>query len=53
LLLKGVVWLGDRKEAVSGFPTAIREDLGFQLYQMQQGKAPSKSRPMKSIGSGV
>ena len=51
--LKEVVWLGDSKEVVSEFPVAIKEDLGFQLYQMQQGKMPVSSRPMKSIGSSV
>lgn len=51
--LKEVVWLGDSKEIVSEFPAAVREDLGFQLYQLQQGKSPSKSRPMKSISGGV
>ena len=53
LSLKKVVWLGNSKIAVSEFPAAIREDLGFQLYQLQRGKTPTKSRPMKSIGSGV
>jgi phage-related protein len=53
LTLKEVVWIGDSKEAVSKFPTAIREDMGFQLYQLQQGKMPTRSRPMKSIGGSV
>lgn len=53
MLLKKVVWLGDSKEALSAFPDAVREDLGFQLYRIQQGKIPTRSRPMKSIGSGV
>ena len=53
MLLKEVIWLGDSKQVVSEFPTSIREDLGFQLYQLQQGKMPARSRPMKSIGGGV
>lgn len=51
--LKEVVWLGDSKEAISEFPQAVRIDLGFQIYRMQQGKPPTKSRPMKSIGRSV
>lgn len=51
--MKEVIWLGDSKKAVSTFPLHIKEDLGFQLYQLQQGKMPTKSRPMKSIGNGV
>lgn len=53
MVLKEVVWLGDSKIALSAFPDAAREDLGFQLYRLQQGKMPSRSRPMKSIGNGV
>ncbi len=51
--LKEVVWMGDSKDVVSHFPSAIREDLGFQLYLLQLGKSPLKSRPMKTIGQGV
>lgn len=52
-MLKEVIWLGDSKEAVSEFPENIRVDLGFQLYLLQQGKQPIRSRPMKSIGKSV
>ncbi len=51
--LKKVVWLGDSKEAISEFPESVREDLGFQLFLLQKGKPPTKSRPMKSIGKSV
>jgi len=53
LVLKEVVWLGDSKAVISEFSAKIREDLGFELYRLQQGKPPLKSRPMKSIGTGV
>ena len=53
MILKKVVWLGDSKEVLSAFPEAVREDLGFQLYRIQQGKIPTLSRSMKSIGNGV
>ena len=51
--LKEVIWLGDSREAISEFPEAVRIDLGFQVYRMQQSKLPTKSRPMKSIGKSV
>ena len=53
MALKEVVWLGDSKVVVSTFPSAVREDLGFRLYLLQQGKMPLRSRSMKSIGDGV
>lgn len=52
-MLKEVIWLGDSKEITSKFPDEIRIDLGFQLYLLQQGKFPTRSRPMKSIGKSV
>lgn len=51
--LKEVIWLGNSKEAVSRFPDGVRIDIGFQLYRLQQGKLPTQSRSMKSIGMGV
>ncbi len=53
LLLKEVLWLGDSKAVVSTFSSATKEDLGFQLYELQMGRTPKRSRPMKSIGAGV
>lgn len=53
LLLKEIRWLGDSKLIVSAFPNSVKEDLGFQLYELQNGRLPQNSRPMKSIGAGV
>ena len=53
MILKEVIWLGDSKLSVATFPVSIKEDLGFQIYLLQQGRMPRKSRPMKSIGSSV
>jgi phage-related protein len=53
LILKEVIWLGTSRADVSRFPARIKEDLGFELYRLQQGQSPLKSRPMKSIGLGV
>ncbi len=52
-MLKEVIWLGDSKEVVSEFPEPIRVDFGFQLYLLQRGMLPTKSRPMKSIVMGI
>ncbi|HSK45320.1 MAG TPA: type II toxin-antitoxin system RelE/ParE family toxin [Candidatus Binatia bacterium] len=39
---------------LTGFPTSIRADLGFSLWQLQQGETPaSATRRMESVGSGV
>ena len=51
--LKEILWLGDSKAVLSAFPYAVKEDLGFQLYMLQIGRMPLRSRPMKSINPGV
>jgi len=31
----------------------VRQNLGFDLWQLQQGEKPSHYRPLPSIGAGV
>lgn len=53
MAFKSVVWLGDSQECVRAFPVAARQRIGFELWQIQQGKSPSDSKPMASVGAGV
>ncbi len=47
-------WEGNTREILAGFPERVRADLGFSLWQLQQGKAPkSAARRMQSLGPGV
>ncbi len=48
-----VVWEGDSREALIGFPESVRQNLGFQLWQLQQGERPNDYRSLPSIGTGV
>jgi phage-related protein len=48
-----VVWEGDSKGVLQAFPDHVRQNLGFQLWQLQQGERPSDFRPLPSIGAGV
>ena len=50
---KTVVWLGDSRKVLADFPDRVREDFGWNLWQLQKGDLPSNSRPMSSIGQGV
>jgi len=39
---------------LAGFPEDVRADLGFALFELQQGKRPQiQTRRMESLGSGV
>jgi len=47
-------WEGNSREVLTDFPDSIRADLGFSLWQLQQGEMPASStRRMESVGSGV
>ena len=48
-----VVWEGDSRDVLQAFPEDIRQNLGFQLWQLQRGERPSDLRPLPSIGTGV
>lgn len=48
-----VAWEGDSREVLQAFPEDVRQNLGFQLWQLQQGEKPTDYRPLPSIGAGV
>jgi len=48
-----VAWEGDSREVLLSFPADVRQNLGFQLWQLQQGERPSDYRPLPSVGAGV
>jgi phage-related protein len=48
-----VAWEGDSRETLITFPEGVKQNLGFQLWQLQQGERPSDYRPVTSIGAGV
>lgn len=51
--IKRVEWLGDSRERVREFSDDARGDVGFELWEVQQGNEPSDWKPMPSIGLGV
>ena len=50
---KPIVWMGDSLEALRGFPQAVREEIGFALYQAQRGDKHVSAKPLTGFGSGV
>src|SRR4051812_40074856 len=50
---KPVVWWGDSDIVVRSFPKPARQEIGFELFLVQQGRTPRDWKPMRSIGSGV
>lgn len=48
-----VAWEGDSREVLQSFPDGVRQNLGFELWQLQQGERPRDYRPLSSVGTGV
>jgi len=48
-----VAWEGDSREILRGFPDDVKQNLGFQLRQLQQGERPSDYRSLPAVGPGV
>jgi phage-related protein len=53
-VLKPVVWVGSSLEDVRNFPQEVRDEIGFALYQSQQGGKHVSAKPLKGFkGAGV
>jgi phage-related protein len=52
-LLRPVVWLGNSKKNIQGFPDDVQKLLGDELQLMQFGGMPKDAKPFKGVGSGV
>ena len=50
---KLVIWLGDSRESIRGFPDDVRKIAGFQLWRVQRGLEPNDWKPMPSVGPGA
>ncbi len=51
--LATIAWEGDSREVLKAFPESVRQNFGFELWQLQLGERPRDYRPLTSIGVGV
>ena len=51
--MKAVIWAGSVRREVRAFAKDARRRAGYELYRVQQGLAPTDSKPMPSVGAGV
>jgi phage-related protein len=50
---KPVIWLGNARDDLRGFPADARQVAGFQLWRVQRGLVPNDWKPMPAVGLGV
>ena len=51
-VLKPVYFIGSARSDLRKFPKPVRDDVGFDLYQVQCGMTPTTSKPLTGL-SGV
>jgi phage-related protein len=51
--VKPLVWVGSSLDDVKTFPASARRDIGYQLYKVQTGLAPSDWKTIVGLGPGV
>lgn len=50
---KDIVWVGSVRADLSALPEDARRQLGFDLREVQCGRAPRDWKPMPPVGAGV
>jgi len=46
---KPLVFVGSSRKDLRKFPRAVRDDVGFDLYMVQQGGTPPSAKPLKGL----
>ena len=48
-----LIWLGDSRQSLAGFPPEARRRLGFGLRLVQNGEMPVFVKPLSALGGGI
>jgi phage-related protein len=51
--MKPLTFLADSLQVLRDFPSAARQDAGYELRRVQNGDQPSDFKPMPSVAPGV
>lgn len=50
---KRILWVGNARKDLAELPDAIKENVGHQLWLLQNGQMPVDFKPMSTVGNGV
>lgn len=51
---KQLDWIGSSREDIRKFPEEVKDDVGYALREVQQGRKPASAKPLKGFkGAGV
>ncbi len=51
--VKELYWVGSSLKDLKAFPAEVKEEIGYALFQVQQGKTPQAAKPLKGYGGAT
>jgi phage-related protein len=51
--MKDLIFVGDTRRVLSGFPDPVQRHVGYALYQAQLGNKHLEAKPLKGFAGGV
>ena len=52
--IRQVDFVGSSREDIKEFPEEVKQDIGYALFEAQQGKKPISAKPLKGFsGAGI
>ncbi|MEK6647631.1 MAG: type II toxin-antitoxin system RelE/ParE family toxin [Candidatus Firestonebacteria bacterium] len=48
--MKGLDFIGSAREDIRAFPEEVKNDIGYALFEAQEGKKPAAAKPLKGFG---
>ena len=51
--MKTILFVGSSQKDIQSFPEDVKDDVGYALYQVQQGGVPSCAKLLRGLGAGV
>jgi phage-related protein len=52
-ILKKLEWIGSAKKDLQTFPESVKDEIGYALYRIQEGKTPHIAKYLNGMGSGI
>ncbi len=47
---KGLNFIGSSRKDIRAFPEEVKHDIGYALFEAQEGKKPAAAKPLKGFG---
>ena len=49
-MLKQLDFIGSSRDDLKEFPEEVKQDIGYALFEAQQGRKPAAAKPLKGFG---